>query len=133
MTRVCARLRHGPVLAAIIVLAAGAGCERSRALEVGVYVAGGDAARGERTIEAYGCGACHTIPGVARASGRVGPPLTGWARRGLIAGSLPNAPDNLIRWIMDPSVIKIGTAMPDLGVTLQQARDMASYLYTLDK
>jgi len=49
----------------------------------------------------------------------------------MIAGELPNVPDNLVRWIMNPPAIEPGTAMPDLGLSKQQARDIAAYLYTL--
>jgi cytochrome c1 len=34
-------------------------------------------------------------------------------------------------WIEDPVAIEPGTAMPNLGVTGNQAHDMAAYLYTL--
>jgi cytochrome c2 len=115
-----------------VVVAAGlAGCQGGRTETDGVVVLGGDRERGAAVIQEAGCGTCHTIPGVAGASGTVGPPLTAWARRSYIAGNLPNAPDNLIRWVMDPHAVEPGTAMPDLGVSEQQARDVAAYLYTL--
>ena len=47
-----------------------------------------------------------------------------------IAGVLPNTPDALIRWIMDPRDVDPKTAMPDLGVTSHDARDIAAYLYS---
>ena len=94
-------------------------------------VAGGDPSRGERSIVAYGCGSCHVIPGVPQAEGRVGPPLTDLADRAFIAGQLPNEPDALVRWIRQPQEIRPGSAMPDLGVTDGDARDIAAYLYTL--
>ena len=94
-------------------------------------VAGGDPSRGERSIVAYGCGSCHVIPGVPQAEGRVGPPLTDLANRAFIAGQLPNEPDALVRWIRQPQEIRPGSAMPDLGVTDGDARDIAAYLYTL--
>lgn len=94
-------------------------------------VPGGDAERGKQQIAAYGCGTCHVIPGVRDARGQVGPPLTQFARRSYIAGQLPNNANDLIRWIMAPTAVEPGTAMPDLGVGPQQARDMAAYLYTL--
>ena len=87
--------------------------------------------RGKQAIEGYGCGACHVIPGVTAARGLAGPPLTNWARRGIIAGHLPNTPDNLVAWIVDPPKYSPGTAMPRLGVSEAEARDMAAYLYTL--
>ena len=81
--------------------------------------------------EAYGCGACHVIPGVTGAGGMVGPPLTAWSRRGFIAGNLSNTPENLVRWIREPQAVEPGTAMPDLGVAEADARDIAAYLFSL--
>lgn len=82
-------------------------------------------------IVAKGCGSCHTIPGIYTARGLVGPPLMFFSRRTMIAGELPNTPDNLVRWIRDPKLVEPGTAMPDLGLTDREARDVAAYLYTL--
>lgn len=94
-------------------------------------VEGGDAARGKQLMHRYACATCHVIPGVAGANGQVGPPLTSWAQRAYIAGNLSNTPENLIRWVQVPQSVEPGTAMPNLGVTDQDARDIASYLYTL--
>jgi cytochrome c len=94
-------------------------------------VAGGDAERGNALLRTYGCGSCHTIPGVVGARGQVGPPLIHWSRRVYIAGYVPNTADFLIRWIEVPQAIEPATAMPNLRVTEQEARDMAAYLYTL--
>ena len=93
---------------------------------------GGDPRHGWQLMQTYGCGTCHVIPGVVGAQGTVGPPLTDFGRRQYIAGTLPNTPDNLIHWLQDPQAIEPGTAMPGLGVTPAEARDMAAYLYTLD-
>lgn len=92
---------------------------------------GGDPARGAALIRETGCGSCHTIPGIRSANGRVGPPLTSFAERTYIAGRLPNTPRNLVRWIRDPREIDQYTAMPDVGLDEQQARDAAAYLYAL--
>lgn len=92
-------------------------------------IPGGDATRGLRAIQKHGCTACHTIPGVPGPRGRVCPTLEGFASRKYIGGQLTNTPENLIRWIMDPHAIATGTAMPDLGVTEEEARDIAAYLY----
>lgn len=88
--------------------------------------------RGAELITRYGCGSCHTIPGVNRADGLVGPPLTRFGARSYVAGQLPNNADNLRRWISDPQAVEPGTAMPNLGVTAIDAQDIAAYLYTLD-
>lgn len=92
----------------------------------------GDAARGKRLVAALGCGSCHVVPGVPGANGTVGPPLTRWARRNYIAGTLANTPDNLVAFILEPDAIEPGTAMPDVGATEQQALDVAAYLFTLE-
>ena len=47
-----------------------------------------------------------------------------------MGGVLPNSAGNLVKWIMDPREVDPRTAMPDLGVTEVEARDMAAYLYT---
>ena len=91
----------------------------------------GNPAMGARAIERYGCGTCHSIPGVRGADGTACPPLDHFARRGYIAGELANSGPNLIRWIQDPQRVEPGTAMPDNGVSDVDARDIAAYLFTL--
>jgi cytochrome c len=95
-------------------------------------VPGGDASRGQRAISAYGCGACHVVPGVAGARGLVGPPLISFAYRSYVAGSLPNTPANLVRFLQTPQAIRPGSAMPNLDVVEADARDIAAYLYSLE-
>jgi mono/diheme cytochrome c family protein len=90
-----------------------------------------DAERGRRLLAAYGCGSCHVIPGVRNANGRAAPPLTHWAERHFIAGVLLNTPNHLVSWIVDPPAIEPGTTMPNVGVTREDAADMARYLYRL--
>jgi cytochrome c2 len=94
-------------------------------------LAGGNPLRGTVAIQNYGCGACHNIPGIPNADALVGPPLNAWAERRYISGKLPNEPQHLIRWIRFPQEIEPGTAMPNLGVSEQEARDISAYLYTL--
>jgi cytochrome c oxidase assembly factor CtaG len=91
----------------------------------------GDWRRGAALIGRLGCGGCHTIPGIDNAKGRVGPPLTGFGDRLYVAGMLPNTPDNLIAWIENPQRIVPGNVMPILGINDSDARDIATYLYTL--
>lgn len=91
----------------------------------------GDAGNGADLIKLYGCGACHAIPGIRGADGSVGPPLGGLASRAYIAGVLPNGPGGLVRWLVNPTAHSPQTAMPDLGVSEAEARDMAAYLFTL--
>lgn len=123
------RCRRG-IPAAMLALMIGA-CEGGRPDDSGPVVPGGEPQRGLSHMADYGCGACHTIPGLRGADGTVGPPLTDFGLRSYIAGAVPNSPDNLIRWIMHPHEIEPGTAMPHLGVSQGEARDIAAYLYTL--
>jgi cytochrome c1 len=123
-------------LAALLLPALGAchadarGAESLDAREA-ASVTGGDPARAPALMRHYGCVACHTIPGVPGADGLVGPPLTAMASRGYIGGVLPNAPDNMIRWLLDPPAVDSLTAMPKVGLTELEARHIAAYLYTL--
>lgn len=94
-------------------------------------IPGGNPRQGKAEIVAFGCSSCHTIPDIAQAYGMVGPPLNHFASRAYIAGQVPHTGEWLIKWIMAPQSIEPGTAMPNLGVTDRQARDMAAYLYTL--
>jgi cytochrome c2 len=112
-------------VAVLVVLLAGCGREVPPAL-------GGDPANGRLLLRQFGCGSCHEIPGVATAKGRVGPPLEGVADRVYLAGVLPNTPENMAAFIRAPQKTVPRTAMPDLGVTEEHARDMVAYLYTLE-
>ncbi|MGZ7032576.1 MAG: c-type cytochrome [Thermoanaerobaculia bacterium] len=92
---------------------------------------GGDANRGREAIARYGCPACHNIPDIEGPRGMVGPPLDHLAARAFIAGTLPNTPENLMAWLQNPQSVAPNAAMPNLGVTAQDAKDITAYLYTL--
>jgi cytochrome c2 len=94
---------------------------------------GGDSRRGESMFIQYGCGSCHAVKNVRTATGMVGPPLDGIALRVIIAGHLSNTPQNMQTWIRDPQQVSPGTAMPDLNVGEQDARDITAFLYTRAK
>lgn len=96
----------------------------------GEQITGGDAKNGKQLILKYGCNACHVIDSVPGAIGQVGPPLTNIRERSYIAGMLSNTPANLQNWIMNPTEINPKTAMPDLGVSEQDAQDIAAFLYS---
>jgi cytochrome c len=92
---------------------------------------GGDPENGKLLLRQFACGSCHAIPGVAAANGKVGPPLAGVASRVYLAGMLPNTPERMAEFIRAPHKADPRTAMPDMGVTEEHARDMVAYLYTL--
>ncbi|HEX5438565.1 MAG TPA: c-type cytochrome [Gemmatimonadaceae bacterium] len=114
------------MLAAVLVTA----CARSSATPT-QRVPGGVAARGQIVLQTHGCVACHTIPGVKYAHGKVAPPLIDFGKRGFIGGMVPNTPSHLVQWLMNPQSIKPKTDMPNMDLTAQEARDAAAYLYTL--
>lgn len=89
-----------------------------------------DLERGRVALTQYACNACHKIPGVTGPDTLVGPPLHDLAQRQYIASRLPNNAANLTRWIQDPQKINPQSAMPALGVTESDARDMAAFLLT---
>jgi cytochrome c1 len=89
------------------------------------------AARGARAIHQYACVTCHEIPGIVGANAPVGPPLAGIASRVMLGGVLPNSPENMVLWLRQPQKVAPLTAMPDLGLTERDARDIAAYLATL--
>jgi cytochrome c2 len=115
-------------LALIVLALALAGCGGKRP----EGALGGDPDNGKLLLRQFGCGTCHEIPGVAAATGRVGPPLGGVARRVYLAGVLPNTPANMAAFIRRPQAFAPKTAMPDMGVTEAHARDMVAYLATLE-
>ena len=93
----------------------------------------GNVTRGGTLIAsgAGGCTACHAIPDMPGPGGVVGPPLAGIAERAFIAGQLPNKPDVLVAFLQDPPALVPATGMPDVRLSLDEARDIAAYLYTL--
>lgn len=105
---------------------------RAQLADKAILLTGGDPHRGKALVATYGCGSCHSIPGVPHATAMVGPPLQGIATRVYIAGRIENRPENLIRWIENPRSVDPQTVMPPLGVRPAQARDIAAFLYTLD-
>ena len=127
------------ILAALIFLIALIGIayeyqhQRARMREHAAAEVGGDPSRGEAMFIQYGCGSCHALKNVRTATGMVGPPLDGIALRMIIAGHLANNPTNMESWIRDPQHVSPGTAMPDLNVGAQDARDITAFLYTRAK
>ena len=110
------------------------GCDsltHNKLQQAATLTGGGDARLGRTNIRKYGCNTCHEISGVPGARGLVGPPLDGIKQRYYIAGELPNTPENLMQWIQHPRQVEPHTTMPDMGVTEQDSRDIAAYLYTL--
>jgi cytochrome c len=115
----------------LVLLAAASACRDAGREGETSALTGGRAARGRAEIRSYGCGACHVIPGIPGATGRVGPSLADIAHQSFVGGVVSNTPENMIAWIQDPPALSPRTAMPNLNVSSADARDIAAYLYTL--
>lgn len=85
------------------------------------------------------CVGCHGIVGVnltsyddPKAKGLIGPNLTHFGSRNLIAGGvLENNPQNLALWLHNPQDVKPGNDMPDLGLSQDQINALVAYLESL--
>jgi cytochrome c1 len=124
-------MRRLPALAALLL--ALPACDRASAdrVDYAKRITGGDPAAGRAAIGRRGCASCHTIPGVPGAEANVGPPLARVGSRVYVAGVLLNTPENLARWLKDPPAVDPKTAMPNVGATDEEVRDISAYLYTL--
>jgi cytochrome c2 len=93
---------------------------------------GGNADRGRKLIEEkYGCASCHSIPEIKGPKGMVGPPLEHMASRQFIAGKIQNTPQNMMAWLQNPQAMDPQNAMPNLGITPADARDITAFLQSL--
>jgi mono/diheme cytochrome c family protein len=91
----------------------------------------GDPARGRTAIQQHACTACHSIPGVVGPASHTGPALSAMGSRKFIAGVLPNNSENMVRWLRAPQSVSPQSAMPDVGLSEADARDIAAYLASL--
>jgi cytochrome c len=122
-------MKEAYLLIAVLLMAFSA-CEPSVATKLWASeTTGGNPEHGKKAIGKHGCAACHTIDGIS-SEAMVGPPLTRMAARSYLAGSMQNNAANLVRFIQHPRAVHKDTAMPEIGLTDQEARDIAAYLYT---
>jgi cytochrome c2 len=129
------KLPSAAVLAGLLVIGTLAACSKPDAdLQPTATTQGGaigNVEAGRAAIERVGCGSCHVIPGIEGADGMVGPSLDRIGSHEYLAGMLHNTPDSMIVWLRYPQRIVPGNAMPDMGVSAEDARNIAAYLYTL--
>jgi cytochrome c oxidase subunit 2 len=87
--------------------------------------------RGHDVFMAARCAGCHTIRGTD-ANGRVAPDLTHIASRDSIgAGTLPNTPEHLAGWLVNPQASKPGNQMPPNPLASDDMQALVAYLETL--
>jgi cytochrome c len=121
---------HRAAVAAAAAASLLSGCGASER-PAAAAAAGASIERGRLLLAQYQCGSCHAIPGVPAARGQVASPLKSFGQRSYIAGRIANRPDALAQWIESPEALVPGTAMPDMGASPEDARDMAAYLSSL--
>ena len=93
-------------------------------------MAAGDPDRAPDVIRRYGCAGCHTIPGIPGGDGKVGGPLADIKGRVFVGGVVTNTAGNLVAWIVSPQTFSPRSAMPVTGISENEARDVATYLYS---
>lgn len=97
----------------------------------------GDATRGQATLAAKGCMRCHALSGGPPIAVAPSAPAVAITERAMaLAPDLRYARDRfepamLAAWIEKPSAMKIGSDMPDLPMTTEEARDVATFLLTV--
>ena len=131
------RLRWLGVFAALVAIAVAAATaagatwvSKQRPMRIARAISGGDPDRAPELIRRYGCGGCHTIPGIPGADGQVGPPLSDLIHRLYIGGVAVNSADQLAQWIVSPQQFSPHSAMPATGISEEEAGDIAAYLYS---
>jgi len=87
--------------------------------------------RGRHVFESGPCAMCHAIQGT-QAHGQFAPDLTHVASRPMLAaGRLPNNPQYLAAWIVNPQQFKPGVNMPATPLSSDDLRALVAYLQTL--
>ena len=92
---------------------------------------------GQQVFMNKGCVACHSVTGVSELalgarSRTSGPNLTHVGSRDYIAAhTLKNTPENIATWVKNPQAVKPGALMTNLGLTDQEAKDVAAFLFGL--
>ncbi|WP_424952686.1 cytochrome c oxidase subunit II [Deinococcus sp.] len=86
---------------------------------------------GARLYARLGCPVCHAMS-QASGVGKVGPDLTHFGSRSLLAGGvLSNTPQHLRRWLINPDAVKPGTLMPHYPLTATEVASLTRYLEAL--
>ena len=89
------------------------------------------ATHGQQVFFTSACNMCHAIAGTD-ANATLGPDLSHIAsRRTLAAGTLPNDPEHMRRWLENPQRVKPGNRMPVVSLAPEDLDALVAYLGTL--
>ncbi len=87
-----------------------------------------EAMEGVQVFKEKNCINCHSITGLMT-RGHVAPDLTHvGSRTTLAAGTIPNTPENLAKWLRNPQSVKKGVRMPEIGLSTDQIKHLTVYL-----
>ncbi|MGI8747575.1 MAG: c-type cytochrome [Deinococcus sp.] len=93
------------------------------------------ARRGAQLFTQVQCSACHAVRGQPSSfphEGAVGPDLTHFASRSVMAGGvLSNTPEHVRLWLKDTQGVKPEARMPTLPLTDAEITDLTAYLEAL--
>lgn len=125
--------RMGWLIGTMVLVIFVAGCGLlSQSRDPRVEETGGSITRGQELVKIHGCVACHSVSGVASVNDGYGPSFDDFPAQRLIGGSVENEPDTLIQFLISPQTVIPDTAMPTVGISEEDARDIATWLYSLD-
>lgn len=131
-------LKYAPVKRLILLTMLLAACNRAETRQTASSAPpppapAGNVDRGKQLIVQYSCGVCHVIPGIEGAEGALGPTLAGVASRPAISeGVVQNTRANLMQYILKPGSLNPQSRMPPLGMSPDEAQDIAAFLLTLE-
>jgi cytochrome c2 len=98
----------------------------------------GNAKHGRELMEQKACTSCHVFSGVpAFSRGTPAPAESELARSAALAPDLRFTRerfrrDRLLGWLLDPKAVKSDTRMPNFGLSLAEAQDIAAYILTVE-
>jgi len=99
-----------------------------RASTAGLTPGSEQAARGQRVFNRESCAGCHAVRGT-QATATIGPDLSNFGERQWIGSlTVPNTPENLSRWIVEPDRVKPGNLMPPTALSPDDLAAVVAYL-----
>ena len=105
--------------------------QRQPAAEPAAGASGDQLRRGRDVFLQNPCVTCHTIRGT-EAGARLGPALTHvGSRMTLAAGTLPNTPGHMAKWITNAQAFKPGVRMPPIALNATEVEPLLAYLRSL--
>lgn len=125
-------MRGGAARAGAVVVATLAACGGGQPADTAAAAPAAARQDAMHLLRQHGCVHCHRIDGVRGAQGRVGPPLTDFPQRRVIAGQHPNTAANVARFLLDPRAMSPGSAMPRTVTDEHDARAIAAFLHRLE-